>query len=491
MTLQPEAIRTWDVATCHAQVRRLFTLADDLDGAYEQLCRTEAGLAGWDGPAANRARPRLRLAAVIASRLAGRLRQAADAVRLGLGGLAEAARLARAIPQSGRESAEATAAAVAVDRRVAAGLAAAAHGAPAMSGDQLPLPAPGETPAGVARWWTALPPHLRQLMLTQRPAAVGRLAGLPAAVRDAANRLQLTRLLHLLRAECRRLGAAVAAGPAGLRRAVTVRAMLLVAEDTERQLAALERDGRPARLLTLDLQGAGRVAIGVGDLDHARHVAVLVPGMGQDAAHGIARTVELAVRLRDQAGRESAEPSAAIAWVGYPAPGLAQVPFAARARGGGQLLTADLRALAASREIEGGEPPHVTLVGHSYGSTVVGAAACAAPIPADDLVLLGSPGVLADHVDDLGYGQRHVFVGEAPFDLVADLGAFGADPGDARFGATRIRADPGVGVPWVVRLSGGDHSHYFDLGSESLRNVARVVVGRTDALSRPPTEGEP
>ena len=76
--------------------------------------------------------------------------------------------------------------------------------------------------------------------------------------------------------------------------------------------------------------------------------------------------------------------------------------------------------------------------------TVVGAAATTQLLTADDLVPLGSPGAMAEQVDQLGRGRGRVFVGEARYDLVADLGAFGADPGDARFGATRIRADPGA-----------------------------------------------
>jgi pimeloyl-ACP methyl ester carboxylesterase len=153
-------------------------------------------------------------------------------------------------------------------------------------------------------------------------------------------------------------------------------------------------------------------------------------------------------------------------------------------------LAADVHALVAGRAADGGDPPHLTVVGHSYGSTVVGAAASAQPLEADELVLLGSPGAMVEHVDELARPLGHVFVGEAPLDPVADLGVFGADPGDARFGATRIRANPGPDVSWRDRLSGGDHSHYFDAGSESLRNIARVVVGRTGDLLLASAEGE-
>jgi pimeloyl-ACP methyl ester carboxylesterase len=257
--------------------------------------------------------------------------------------------------------------------------------------------------------------------------------------------------------------------------------MLTIAEGVERTLATLAGRRPPARLLTLDLAGAGRVAIGLGDVDRAEHLAVVVPGMGQDAGHGVPGTVRRALDLLAEARRQSAQSTAVVAWIGYAAPGWRQVPFPTRARAGGRMLSADLATLAAARI---GEPAHVTLVGHSYGSTVVGAAMQSGPRRADDLVLLGSPGVLADQVGRLGLGGHRVYVGEAELDPVADLGAFGADPGDRRFGATRIRVDAAPGSPWPDQVLAA-HSHYFDPGSESLRNVARVVVGRGSDVSRP------
>jgi pimeloyl-ACP methyl ester carboxylesterase len=469
----------WDTAACERGVRQLFGLAEDLDRTYERLSSTEARLASWHGPAADRALPRVRSVTLRISGLAALVRQAADAVRSGLQGVAEAARLAAGTAQSPREATEAVALAISVDGRIAAALAVL---------DTTPraarLPGPDQTPTEIAHWWTALPSHVRRQLLEQRSAELGRLAGLPAEVRDEANRLQLATLLRRLRAERDLFVATVPPVPLELARAAVFRSMLAVAEGVERALAALAGSHPPARLLTLDLSGAGRVAIGLGDVDRARHVAVLVPGLGEDAAHGVAGTVQRAEHLRAEAAAQSPESTAVVAWIGYAAPSWRQVPFATRARAGGRMLTADLAALDAGRAADGGDPAHVTLVGHSYGSTVVGAAMRSGPKRADDLVLLGSPGVLADDVGQLGMPGRRVYVGEAPFDPVADLGAFGADPGDSGFGGTAIRADPEPGLSWPERLAGA-HSRYFDPGSESLRNVARVVVGRGSAATRP------
>ena len=476
MTAAAAQVERWDAWACGNGVARLFGLADDLDRAYQRLSATSARLPDWRGAAAERALARLRAATVRVSGLAGLVRQTGDAVRSGLYGVADAARLANGVPQSPREAADAAALADYVDGRIAAGLAAA--GCP--PGPEQ-LPAADATPAEVAHWWIATPPHLRRQLLARQAAALGGLAGLPTDVRDEANRRRLAILLRQLRAERDRLAGVLASVPLQLTRAALVKSMLAIAEGVERTLATLAGRRPAARLLTLDLAGAGRVAIGLGDVDRAGHVAVVVPGMGQDAGHGLAGTVRHAADLLAEAGRQSVQSTAVVAWIGYAAPGWRQVPFAARARVGGRKLAVDLATLAAART---GEPAHVTLVGHSYGSTVVGAAMQVGPRRADDLVLLGSPGVLADRVDRLGLSGRRVYVGEAAFDPVADLGAFGADPGDQGFGASRVRVDPRPGLPWPDEVVAA-HSHYFDPDSESLRNVARVVVGRGSDVTRP------
>lgn len=474
-----EDVQHWDPVLGERGVRHLLGIAEDLERAYGRLDAAFTDLTSWRGSAADRALPRVRSLTVRVSELTGLVRQAADAVRSGLQGIAEATRLATVPAQSPGGAAEARALAVSVDARVAAGLAATLV-PPTAALSTTASPQQGSTPAEVAHWWAGLPPHLRDRLLEQQPAILGGLAGLPAEARDEANRRQLATLLTRLRARRERVLATVPPVPMQLARAAALRSMLAVAEGVERTLAGLAGRRPQARLLTLDLAGTGRVAIALGDVDRARHVAVLVPGMGEDATRGVSGIVDRAGHLITEATRQSDESTAVVAWIGYAAPGWAQVPFAARARSGGRLLAADLAALDAAR-VE--DPPHVTLIGHSYGSTVVGAAMQSGPRRADDLVLVGSPGVLAHDVSRLGMPGRRVWVEEAALDLVADLGAFGTDPGDRGFGATRMRADPAPGVSPAEQLRRA-HSRYFDPGSESLRNIARVVVGRDADVTR-------
>jgi hypothetical protein len=473
-------VARWDAWAAGNAVRRLFGLADDLDRAYEQVGSTAAALADWRGAAAERALARIRLACLRISRLAGCVRQAGEAVRAGLPGITEAARLAAGATQSQAEATDAAALAASVDGWITSALAAVRpETTPAPQAAQ--PPPVGLTPAAVAHWWIVLPADQRRQLLDRRPDLLGRLAGLPADVRDAANRRRLSSALGRLRAEWDRLRRALPPVVPPSAREVLVQSMLIIAEAAERTLQTLTGRRPPARLLSLELGGTGRVVIGLGDVDGADHLAVLVPGMGDDAAHGVPGTVRRADDVLAEAGRQSVQSTAVLAWVGYAAPGWLQAPFPTRARLGGRMLEDDLAALAAGRT---GDPAHVTLVGHSYGSTVVGAALRSGARRADDVVLLGSPGVLADEVGGLGLAHRDVYVGEAALDPVADLGAFGRDPGDAAFGATRIRVDGPPGLLWRDRLLAA-HSQYFDPGSESLRNIARVVVGRGCDATRP------
>jgi pimeloyl-ACP methyl ester carboxylesterase len=64
------------------------------------------------------------------------------------------------------------------------------------------------------------------------------------------------------------------------------------------------------------------------------------------------------------------------------------------ARTGGQALAADVNAFAVTHQ---GAPTHMTVVGHSYGSTTVSDAAAGFGMHADDVVLVGSPGTDLAH----------------------------------------------------------------------------------------------
>ena len=121
-----------------------------------------------------------------------------------------------------------------------------------------------------------------------------------------------------------------------------------------------------------------------------------------------------------------------------------------------------------------------TLVGHSYGSLVVGETAKASKLPVNNIVLLGSPGAGVNHASDLNINPSHVWAGAAPGDPIAKLGRFGPSPTSSDFGAKVIKVDATSG------LSTQAHGEYFDTygninndtGQSSLDNIASIIAGQ-------------
>ena len=141
---------------------------------------------------------------------------------------------------------------------------------------------------------------------------------------------------------------------------------------------------------------------------------------------------------------------------------------------------------------------HLTLIGHSYGSTVAGQAAHNHHLPIDDLVVVGSPGLGSgvDRATDLGIPSEHVWVGANSRDPVARLGdigwvnpgqigiGLGVNPASEEFGAQRFAAET-VDVSRPSDRVGGPieaHTTYFDDNTESLWNLGHIVAGHGDEV---------
>jgi hypothetical protein len=114
---------------------------------------------------------------------------------------------------------------------------------------------------------------------------------------------------------------------------------------------------------------------------------------------------------------------------------------------------------------------HTTVIGHSYGSLATGLGLLGSLEP-DDAVFVGSPGVGVDNRSQLP-GDVRIWAAKAQWDLVPLAPVHGQDPASDEFGALRFRTGDITG-----------HSSYFQTGSESLRNIAHIVVGE------PPTRVE-
>ena len=343
-------------------------------------------------------------------------------------------------------------------------------------------------PEQVAAWWELLTSDERHRLLLARPGLLGSLAGAPAGVRGVANEVLLRRDLRLVRDQ-RAVTGSVA--PMAGRRPWALGSAQVVADALA--AARASRDpvtGRPVTASLLVYRpgafgGQGRVAVAVGDLGRADHVAVLVPGLGSTVPDTLRGLTTDAARLVGRARSDSpGEVTAVVAWTAYDAPSLLHVASDASARAGARLLAADLRGLDAARR----PPPHLTAVGHSYGSTTVGVALRDHRTGVDDVVLLGSPGPGVDRAAELGLPPGRVWVGSASRDPVGYLDRFGTDPTHADFGAVRFRAEDVARHPAALDLT--DHSRYYAPGSESLDNVVQVVVGDRADVSRAAYRGE-
>ena len=209
-------------------------------------------------------------------------------------------------------------------------------------------------------------------------------------------------------------------------------------------------------------------AVGFGEFGDSRHVAVVVPGVG-DGSNMVSDWIPGARHLF-----EAAESTTVVLWKGYDNP----VDLLAAAAGSFEcsdvLVTAalDLTEFVASLPI--GAEHSVTIVAHSFGSVVTGAALADCGLRCTDVVVAGSPGMTVDDLRQLHVEQAHFFSEQAPGDAIAELGVFGTMPSSPTFGGKRLRTNAPDHV--VVHA----HSHYFEPGSQALENIVDVVTGRYD-----------
>ena len=330
------------------------------------------------------------------------------------------------------------------------------------------LPPPGSPPGKVLVWWAALTPDEQQRVITRHSTEIGALDGLPGAVRTRANEQRLAGDLAVLRAK----------------NALTVdeQRWLRNCQLVQQQLDRIRSDEdpfslqpMPAQLLVYDPTAfgyEGRVAIVVGDVDSADNVAFLVPGLNSTVDSAMSSLTSNALRVTQEARRLSPyETTATVAWMGYDAPGLGDVAGDGAAADGATYLLDDVLAVEAARVVQ----PHLTVVGHSYGSTTTGLMLRDHDSGTDDVVLVGSPGPGVETAGALRVPDGHVFVGASSRDPVSYLDRFGKDPTHESFGAVRFEAEDPTRNSW--RLDLDDHSKYYNERTGSLANIVHVVTG--------------
>ncbi|MEU5566823.1 alpha/beta hydrolase [Micromonospora musae] len=267
-------------------------------------------------------------------------------------------------------------------------------------------PPEGASPGEVRQWWNNLLPEQRATIERDSPDLVRNLDGIPADIRDRANRSVLDREIAALEARRDEIAAyedARSRNPAALETTVSREAELAEAQqavtalhDLRDRLAAPVPDGAPRPyLLGLDTAGDGTAIVSLGNPDTARNVATVVPGTTTDlgSVNGELHRAEL---LRQTAGGTD---TTVVAWIGYDAPdtllNAGSESYAGNGKAALDRFQDGLRATHADA------PSHNTVIGHSYGTTLVGHAARDESLAVDDIVFVSSPGVGAQHVSEL------------------------------------------------------------------------------------------
>ncbi len=242
------------------------------------------------------------------------------------------------------------------------------------------------------------------------------------------------------------------------------------------ELATALTKMRGHHFLDFNPRGNGLAVEIVGNLAHAKRVAILVPGSDTSlttfGSRGSAAPAGAAVALAAEAHRlDPGSHLAVIAWLGYAAPSTFSpgVLTSGDAMQGANALRPFVRDLASDGR-------RVALLCHSYGTVVCGLAAH--HLPVTDIAVFGSPGMDASSVSALHSPARMWacrgtadWMKYVPHVHLFGLG-FGQDPTAAAFGARRV--DCGE----------AGHSGYFRRDGIALRNLAYIALGDPGSVTR-------
>jgi len=356
------------------------------------------------------------------------------------------------------------------------------------------------SPRDNAEWWKHLSKEDRDAYISLHPDSVGAMDGIPSDVRDEANRAVLSekqgeyqqRLAHYppepLKWTTDPQGRRVPTREWQKWNAGKLRLQhgLKGMNGIQQRFDRTGEDGLPeAYLLGFDPESKtdGKVILANGNPDTADHTGIYVPGTKTKFAN--AGDPDAEFHRSEQLWKQSHALSphqkvSTITWFDYNAPDdvTTESTKPGYAQDGAPALQRYLEGNRAAHEYATGHPGHTTLVGHSYGSTLIGETAKYAQqhgtqLPADDVVVAGSPGMQVGHAKDLGIGAHHVWAmeGQGDDDIVteggrsAGLGQHDRIPTDRDFGGHVLASDA------------KNHGAYWDSGSTSLHNQAAVVTG--------------
>ncbi|WP_308401828.1 alpha/beta hydrolase [Streptomyces noursei] len=360
-----------------------------------------------------------------------------------------------------------------------------------------------KSPAENAKWWKGLSADERADYTALFPASIGALDGVPSDVRDEANRAVFTETraayqtrLDAMPPEPWPQWVSVGGPYASMVKsdewmawnnkyhAEEVRAALKGMDAIQNRLDSTAKDDLPETyLLGFSPEGTGRAIIANGNPDTANHTAVYVPGTTSNLS-GIGGDIKRMTDLWKQShALADGQEISTVTWLGYDAPQKLgrDSPQSHFADEGAPAFNSFIDGLKTSHEPGAGG--HLTAIGHSYGTTLIGSAARQGDLHANDIVFAGSPGVQVGKATDLDVPQGHVWNEDADGDPVPEIGRWG-------HGGSQWKYKGGIGIIPSDDLFGANqmstdtegHSNYWTPESRSLKNQAAVVVGQYDKV---------
>ena len=368
--------------------------------------------------------------------------------------------------------------------RVNSGEAGAEHAYQTSDNEEAKLPPPGSNPRQIAAWWGSLSDQQKKKLIEKYPEIIGNLDGVDIKTRDEVNRSLVDGMLAEARDRERQthddlvhLGMTSHSYANRYSKALDdvedLKVLQEVLKDRERKLLVCDRSGE--RL---------KVAIGIGDFDKAQHIGVFVPGKGTTVRGSLLNYVTKSEGLITAAQKVRESSYATVAWLGYDAPlSIPDVANTHRANAGADRLENFLEGVSAVYG-EKGQKVHLTLLGHSYGSTTSGIAAShVSPNVVDDLVLFGSPGSGVQLGAEYRVPEGHRWVSAVPYpgDMVQGIGTdinFGRNPTEMQ-AFRHISGDATKGETYhtIPRGPFGNHSTYLENNTETQKNMAEIVAG--------------
>lgn len=375
------------------------------------------------------------------------------------------------------------------------------------------------TPSQNAAWWKSLPEERKRFLIEHCPDDIRHLDGLPAEVRDKANR---NALYGYVDAHGTKRQGALADAKQAFDEAKTApyvdRDKIIQTREALKDLEALDAqlqksEHAPAYLLDFNYDTKHHrttAIVASGNPDTASYVSTLVPGIGTNVRERLGYYMDINDRLRAQAGQVGVDPNkvSTISYLGYvapegPGPKLYQAAMIGYANEGAPKIARFMEGLRAHGNANGHSFTN-TLLTHSFGSTTGGKAMTqVAKGVVDNLIMCGSPGSGVQSIDQYSIPRGHVYESSTHLgDMVQDLGfdsTFGRDPKKLE-GITHLSGDVSDTKanrhlyqnhpnPKFEGTSGAtfplaNHSAYFDHHTRAFRDFTHVMLGKeptTDA----------